>query len=151
MKKIILLVAVAGILILNEQSVSACSCGIPERSKLESTSEAEFAQWLKSINGAVFLGRVIKKVKAKSAAGGAWEVTFQARRYWNGPGTKRLVVYTALSEASCGVSYLVGKQYLVFAINYKGELHTGLCRHISAMKYKDLYLKKFGKGDRPKE
>ena len=139
MKKLILLVTAITLFIFGGQATYACTCGIPSRSEIESKSEADFAQWLKSLNGAVFIGRVAKNKRG--------EITFLVERYWKGPDTRRVVVYTSTSEASCGVSYRVGKKYLVFAYNLRGELRTDLCSHLSATKYKDVYLKKLGTGE----
>jgi len=109
---------------------------------LEAKSEDDFAQLLKSLNGAVFIGKVTKN------EGGA--VSFQVERYWKGPGTESITIYTSTSEASCGAPYRVGKKYLVFANNYKGALQASLCGYLSAIKYKDIYLRKLGAGEKPK-
>ncbi len=142
MQKLILLIAVTILCTLNVQSAYACTCGIPTRSEIESKSKADIAQWLKSLNGAVFIGRVTKSDNG--------EITFEAERYWKGPGTKRIIIYTPISGAACGVSYEVSKKYLVFATYDEGKLHTFLCSHVTATQYKDIYLRKLGKGERPK-
>ena len=114
-------------------------------------TDAEFSRQFLTDDGAAFIGRVVKKSRATSSSGGSWKVTFEVEKYWNGSGAKRMTVYTATSEAACGVNYKVGQRHLVIATRYKGDLQSSLCAHLSATRNKAALLKRLGRGEKPKD
>jgi hypothetical protein len=46
---------------------------------------------------------------------------------WKGVTVTPVSVHTATSEASCGFSFVVGQQYLIYAFADGAQLSTGLC------------------------
>ena len=149
MKALILSVGVVSLLALGGQNAFACSCSPLRASEIASMPAAEVAKRIAASHATIFYGRVIKRSEAKWAYGTALEVTFEVERYWKGANTKRISIYTSLTEASCGAPYQIGKKYLVIAMNLKDKLYTGYCEYLGATKLKDLYLSKFGSGERP--
>lgn len=149
MKGVAFLFSVITVFILGGPNVCACSCDEVQASQIESISEAEFSQWIKSFNGAVFTGPAIKKVKVRSGIGAAIKVTFRVDKYWKGDESKKVVIYTAANEAACGVNYSIGENYLIVASNYESRLHTGLCQHLKYDKHREIFLRKLGKGKNP--
>ena len=100
------------------KSGHACSCMIPDLERQVETSSA------------IFTGRV-------SAAGrlnagplslpDSVRVVFTLDRVYKGDFAETAVVYTAANAAACGVNFLVGERYLVFAYESGNTLRTGLC------------------------
>ena len=113
-------------------------------------TDAEFSQRFLAVDGAAFIGRVVKKARGWSSGRGSWKVTFAVDRYWKGSGAKRLTVYTATSGAACGVNYKVGERHLVIASKHEGELQSSLCTHLGATQNKAVLLKRLGRGEKPK-
>ena len=150
MKGVAFLVSLITVFILGASTVCACSCDDVQASQIESISEAEFSQWVKSFNGAIFTGRVIRKVKAGSGIEAATKVVFRVGKYWKGVESKKVIIHTAANEAACGVNYSIGETYLIVASNYERRLHTGLCQHLKYDKHREIFLRKLGKGKNPK-
>lgn len=150
MRTLILLAAFAALLSIGGRNVYACSCYVPTTSEIESMTDAEFSRQFLTPDGAAFIGRVLKKARVASSSGRSWQVTFEVERYWKGSGAKRFAVYTATSEAACGVNYKVGARHLVIASKHEGNLRTSLCAHLSATQNKAALLKRLGPGEKPK-
>ena len=150
MRTLILLAGLFAIFIIGGRNVSACSCYVPTASEIESMTDAEFSRQFLTLDGAAFVGRVVKKARVKSPIGGSWKVTFEVERYWKGSDAKRVTVSTATSGAACGVNYKVGERHLVIASKHKGELQTSLCAHLSATQNKAVLMKRLGRGEKPK-
>ncbi|MFX3634717.1 MAG: hypothetical protein ACE3L7_23025 [Candidatus Pristimantibacillus sp.] len=55
------------------------------------------------------------------------EVSFEVNQVWKGHVTPKLTVYTSQDEASCGVEFKQGNEYLVYAYASEGKLKSGLC------------------------
>lgn len=96
----------------------ACSCMIPDLERQIETS------------GAIFTGSVSAADRLNAgplSQPDSVRVVFTLDRVYKGdlPGTA--VVYTAVNAAACGVNFLVGERYLVFAYEREGTLRTGLC------------------------
>jgi|SRR5688500_135001 len=149
MRTLILLAGIVALFSIGGRNVYACSCYVPSASEIESMSDAEFSRRFLALDGATFIGRVVKKSRAMSSSGGSWKVTFEVERYWNG-GSKRVTVYTATNGAVCGVDYKVGERHLVFASRHKGNLQSSLCAHLGATQNKAALLKRLGRGEKPK-
>lgn len=149
MRTLILLTGFVALFSIGGPSVYACSCYVPSSSEIESMSDAEFSRQFLALDGAAFIGRVVKKSRAMSSGGGSWKVTFEVERYWKG-GAKRVTVYTATNGAACGVDYKVGERHLVIARRHKGDLQSSLCAHLSATQNKAVLLKRLGRGEKPK-
>lgn len=79
---------------------------------------------------AVFTG-VVARVEERRRSGkdAEWavlEVTLAVTRRWKGPAADTLVVRTATDSAACGVEFVAGEEYLVYA-DGKGTLATDSC------------------------
>jgi len=92
---------------------------------------------------AVFSGKVIRKDTPLivTSSGDLISVTFQVSKVWKGPVQKEIQVKTAVGGATCGYYFEEGKEYLVYANEYEGSLHSGLCSRTSEISFaKDDFL-----------
>lgn len=149
MRTLFLLAGFVALFTIGGRNVYACSCYVPSASEIESMTDADFSRQFLAVDGAAFMGRVIKKSRAMSSSGGSWQVTFEVERYWKG-GAKRVTVYTATNGAACGVDYKVGERHLVIASRHEGDLQSSLCAHLAATQNKAALLKRLGRGEKPK-
>lgn len=150
MRTLILSAGLVALFSIGGRNVYACSCYVPTASEIESMTDAEFSRQFLAVDGAAFIGRVVKKARAMSSSGGSWKVTFEVERYWKGSGAKRVAVYTATTGASCGVNYKVGERHIVIASKYRGDFQSSLCAHLTATQNKATLLKRLGRGEKPK-
>jgi hypothetical protein len=148
MKTLILLAGFVALFSIGGPDVYACSCYVPNASEIESMTDAEFSRQFLAVDGATFVGRVVKKARATSSSGASWKVTFEVEKYWTGSGAKRVAVYTATTGAACGVNYKVGQRHLVIASKHRGDLHASLCAHLAATQNKATLLKRLGRGEK---
>lgn len=97
---------------------SACSCVMPPPADV-ALSEAS----------AVFSGEVVEVKKSNKDNGKT--VHFNVREVWKGIDSTTISVFTGNDSASCGIDFIVGKEYLVYAhtldSNGKSILSTTLC------------------------
>ena len=119
--------------------VFACSCrprGPPEDALANST--------------AVFSGRVTA-LSAPVDAGGAdpVRVTFAVARSWKGVARSTIVLTTPASSASCGVGFVQGQEYLVYALKSEGRLETNLCSRTTQLGSAGADLAVLGAGSAP--
>ena len=122
MKKIILAAfAFAFFGALNASNVSACSCFfLPETESLDSVVEKAYKN-----SSAVFVGEVTEIVQKPDVF--FVEVKFAIERKWNDGIEKTLTVTTGKGGGDCGYPFVVGKKYLVYALNDKNTLQTNIC------------------------
>ena len=103
------------------QKVSACSCIFRENlSDYESEATA------------IFRGKVVETNFEEVSADfettlDPYRIEFQVYEYWKGDVAAQTYINTALDSASCGFNFEEGKEYLVFAYEEDGDLHTNLC------------------------
>ena len=125
----------------NSEQALACSCVRPE-----GPSE-ELAQ-----SAAVFTGRVISlrefhdpNAKAISSTDPT-TVEFEVDTVWKGPSHETAYFTTARSEASCGFTFVEGKEYIVYS-------HDGstviLCSRTALLENAETDLAELGEGDTP--
>jgi hypothetical protein len=143
MKKKLSLIYCLALLAFSAQAAYACSC-----IEVKKGTAVNYKRWLKTFDGAVFTGRVIKT--EKSEADHQLKVTFDVERHWKGAGNGEAVIYTAMDSAACGVSYTEGETYFVVARNYNGKLMTDLCSHLEYTKNKKTMMRKLGRGKIPR-
>lgn len=121
MRKLGTLAAVVALVALvstvHPDCVYACSCR-PPGSPAHALAEAT----------AVFAGKVAA-IRAPADQGGAnpVEVAFTVTHSWKGALPSSLVVTTPASSASCGVEFVQGQEYLVYARESEGVLQVSLC------------------------
>ena len=82
---------------------------------------------------AIFVGRVVNKNMIRS--GTAVRVTFDLSENFRGVSGKSTEIITEASEAACGYSFIVGKQYLVFAGKQEESLRVSLCSATKPAKF----------------
>ena len=146
MKKIILSICltifVAG---FSGQSIYGCSY---QRVEGETKTKINYKQWLKNFNGVAFIGRVVKIEKLENSY--ELKVTFEVERFWKGAETGESVIYTPKDGVLCGVNYVEDQSYFIIADSYGGRLSTDLCSEIGYSELKQAFIKKLGKGRKPK-
>lgn len=98
----------------------ACSCIGPPK-----------ADWAMQHYDAIFVGRVVDMVKNPAPVLPNREdetlIRLYASRVWKGSPQPLYIVSSYLSEPSCGVSFEIGRDFLVYARKSGNYLNTGLC------------------------
>ncbi|MGV3465034.1 MAG: hypothetical protein ACO1OT_07060 [Heyndrickxia sp.] len=99
----------------------ACSCA------MGNTPDQEYKK-----SEAVFQGKVIKKETKRTSlftrsSDDPVQVTFSVQKVWKGIDTRKIIIQTALSEASCGYSFHNNQEYIVYATKRNGKLQVQLC------------------------
>ncbi|MFH1433116.1 MAG: hypothetical protein ABIG84_07930 [archaeon] len=136
-----LLMTVA-ILLINASSVFACSCvdPYPPQESLE-------------ISTAVFAGKVISidYLPAGIIISGAdpVKITFEVSRVWKGPEYKNLIITTVRSSATCGYTFELETEYLVYADGKENDLTTTICSRTKPITGAKEDLEQLGEGNAP--
>ena len=104
-------------------------------------------------SAAVFAGEVASADTAATSDGVRLvRVTFRVLGAFKGV-DKEAVVYTSDNSAACGFPFEVGEQYLVYAGEADGRLHTGLCTRTKSLAQADEDLEaldlRIGEGRKP--
>ena len=119
--------------------VFACSCR-PPGSPAAALADAT----------AVFAGRVTAiSTPANSGGPDPTEVTFTVARSWKGADRSTMVLRTPASSASCGVDFVQGQEYLVYARDSEGRLETNLCSRTTQLGMAGEDLAVLGAGSAP--
>lgn len=81
-----------------------------------------------SSSHAVFSGEVIRIEKNETTKFGGLEVTLRVHEVWKGAPDEEVKVHTAGTSAACGYPFVLGKQYLVYAVRDEADpLRVSLC------------------------
>jgi len=144
MKKILLLIFSVALLSFCEQVAYGCSCVEVEPNKKQ---RVNYKQLVQDFDGAIFVGKVVKIEKIEATY--RLKVTFEVEKYWKGVEVAKAVIYTAMDEAACGVTYVEGKNYFVIANRSENGLQTDLCSWVGYRRHEKAYLKALGKGKSP--
>lgn len=147
-KKLGMLAAIAGLLLLRPCAVGACSCA-PPPSAAEALAQAD----------SVFAGRVISIV---ARAGNPAlppvpeepvTVVFEVETVWKGPARRTIVLNTVINAMSCeGYFFAEGGEFLVFAYRQRdGSLGVHLCSRTSELGRAAADLAALGAGAAPAE
>lgn len=105
-------------------------------------------------SAAVFAGQVIA-IEAPGPINGVIssadpvKVTLQVSQVWKGPLSNTLVVTTARDSASCGYSFDLSSEYLVYAYDSEGALNTNLCSRTAPLQSAGEDLNVLGEGATP--
>ncbi len=121
---------------------NACSC-------VEKPSvEKDFSQ-----KTAVFSGKVIKIVNASSRISqSSWDskaVLFQVDTVWKGDLPSQVLIYTAISEPSCGYPFEINKEYIVYAGGEVEHLTTTICDRTDLLSNATEDINKLENGEQP--
>ncbi|MDF2679104.1 MAG: hypothetical protein K0R47_294 [Brevibacillus sp.] len=142
---VLLLFTLSTLLFAIPSSVYACSCVSPGPVK-EALAQAE----------SVFAGKVTKIIEPKPNAQGIIssadpvDVTFDVSISWKGVNTKHVTIKTPLDSASCGFSFDVGKEYLVYSYtNGDNDLETNICTRTQELTVASEDLASLGTGMTP--
>ncbi len=122
MKKmpILLFAVVAGV--VAARSAISCSCLGPVPSPIRDYEQSS----------AVFVGTLISSYDAKAGASKQSSAdrilyTFEVSQIWKGTIADTLTVVSARSSPSCGVKFVVGENYVVYARDWKRSLGVDSC------------------------
>lgn len=115
------------LMLVNVPRVSACSCagGLPLIDHITNAS-------------AIFSGRVAELSPEEAPASTlapdvqlpgtlVYQTSVDINQIWKGPTGLQLSVNTALDAAACGYPFQPGAEYLIYAYEHEGNLHTSLC------------------------
>lgn len=122
------------------QTCLACSCARPQRTPAEELARVD----------AVFRGRVIAIATDERSA--TKRVTFLVDTIWKGPAMHQRVVITTLHSAACGVEFVQGVEYLVYALAHAGAdsssslLGTNFCQRTRPVNIAVQDLRELGLG-----
>ena len=118
-------------LIVGARTGLACSC-LPPPPPLEALEQST----------AVFVGRV---VEIRAADEMRLEVLFEVERSWKGVSGRRILVWTPSNEAACGMTFMWGERYLVYARDSEG-LSVYLCSRTAPLEHAGTDLEALGTG-----
>ncbi len=138
MKNIISLLFAVVIFAFVGQAAYACSCVV----KVDQPA-VNYQQWAKDFDGAAFSGRVVKIEPDRDKYQN--KVTFSVDSYWRGGDMAEVSIYTGIDSGMCGVSYVVGKTYVVIAGASDRKLWTGSCSEMEYSQHQLSYLNALGK------
>ena len=136
-----------------EMSVFACMCSGDTPSVREALNKAKV----------VFLGKAVSSEYHKGAvfpngnnAGEELAILFKVQDWWKGEAAEQIAIFTeqyrapdqTISISTCGMEYIIGKVYLVYAVEYpvEGKLRTALCSRTTKLENAKKDLQKLGKG-----
>ncbi len=143
MKKTIFSVfGIFGFIIFSQFNVFACSC------PTMFGTEQELKWKLKTLQ-AVFSGKVIEINKIPQSRDVS--VKIEIKEIWKGLLSKEVNISTPDNPSACGVSFEIGKSYLIFASQLdNGDLSTGLCLKNKELEKAAEELEILGEGKKPK-
>lgn len=135
-KYILCLMLLIGVYISNEEKSYACSCAQPASVQSELKNKA-----------AIFSGKVIKMKETDTVKTALIEVD----QIWKGPSQSQIMLKTATDSAGCGMEFIEGENYLVYAYGEKNHLETGLCERTTFLSDATEDLNILGSGKEPEK
>lgn|GEM_PF-3279092 len=119
---VIVILLLSGLMVTEQKSAYACSCAVAPGGFEDELANSDY----------VFDGVVTNKKEKSSLLGtissaDPVEWTFQVNGSWKGEITEVVTVYSALSSASCGYEFKVGKRYAVFANDINDQIKVSSC------------------------
>lgn len=126
MNKIIFSILFSTFLIAFTASDSfACSCILQQDISIEKQVRDAYAK-----SASVFVGEVIE-VNSKPDVYFV-SVKFKVEKSWNKNFQKEITVTTGKGGGDCGIEFVVGKKYLVYASGENDKLSTNICTRTAA-------------------
>ncbi|MBM6616230.1 hypothetical protein [Bacillus suaedaesalsae] len=138
---VMLLTFLLSLTLLSPSQSFACSCMAP------GSVEEEFSK----VN-AVFSGKVIRIEESSPSSPDDFmpvKVVFEVKNTWKGTQDSEVAVFTGTDSASCGYSFVQGKNYLVYATESEGKLITSLCSITKPLAAADKDLSILKDGEQP--
>ena len=65
------------------------------------------------------------------------EAVFRIHKIWKGPSEETMTVFTGEGGGDCGLDFIVGHEYLVYAYQVDGKFHTGICTRTQDVWFSD--------------
>jgi hypothetical protein len=124
-------------LLVFPQNIYACSCNInpsPQQSLEKS--------------GAVFSGKVLR-VNRPMIDTGHNRVTIAVKEIWKGDIYEEITIYTPAQSPMCGYDFEEGKEYLIYANEWKDTLTVSLCSRTQLLSAATEDLQDLGEGKKP--
>jgi len=134
----LILVIVASMLAFETKPAFACSCAPP------GPPHEELARAT-----AVFTGKVVGLSKLFNVFGSSADpikVTFQIYTVWKGPVHQTIPITTSRSGASCGYTFEMGGEYIVYANGTEDSLVVSLCSRTQPLATAEDDLAELGVG-----
>lgn len=118
---------------LASAEITACSCFSKPLSILDIID-----------NDIFFRGEVIKKkIVNEGNETGKFEYTFKVNELINGEYEQQeIIIYSDISQASCGVNYPIGCELFIFSNQYDNKYITGSCYHNQPVKNDKNFIHK---------
>src|SRR6202040_3916068 len=69
------------------------------------------------------------------------EATVSVQESFKGAAGEKAKVRTPYGESACGFTFKRGQQYLIYANEYQGNLHTSICQRTRAAQFAEMDLK----------
>lgn len=133
MRKALLATFALTILMLAADSAHACSCVFDPNEP-----EVNYSDWAKTFNGAAFSGRVTSVEPSKYQM--ISKVTFVVTERWRGIDGRTVVIFTPENSGLCGVSFEVGRDYVVIADRDEKGFSISSCPAIKYARHQAKYL-----------
>ena len=151
MRRVIQLLFAGMLLVFGVQSVHACTCGSVVAKDGSKISDEELRKvYLEQFDGALFIGEVAKirkvKVNTDDTSMPLLRVTMKVEQFWRGVESPEFNIFTYYGAGSCGVSYVKGRKYFVFAQNLEWGLTTDSCTAFRSLKEASDFIKMLGEG-----
>lgn len=117
---IVLMAFAVSMFIALPRGAFACSCMMPPDSVTAmGTSDVVFAGQVASI--------VDRSIGQMQSSMDPMLVTFQVNTVWKGDPKPSLSITTSRDSASCGYKFEPGREYIVYANVFEGQLSTNIC------------------------
>jgi hypothetical protein len=116
---------ICGFVIFAVETSSACTCTVPI-----GKSEKELVDSERAAANTVFVGRVIKIVKARNHRGasmGGYNAVFDVSEIWKGTPKKQIRIFFSDQCCLCEFPFSKGKEYLVYADGDTTMLTASTC------------------------
>lgn len=110
------------LLISSTSAAIACSC-LPPPPPLEAMDQM----------AAVFMGKALSRAENPTDYTATYRI--EVSLVWKGVTVKEVEITTGLDSGMCGVDLIIGEDYLIYAREYGGELHTDICTRTRAAEY----------------
>ena len=144
MKKFLLVIGIAMVIVFGELEARACTCELP-LAKLTIKQQVKKAR---AQSQAVFVGEVLVVVRPSESY--TVIVKFRVESSWKGKLRTELSLTTGLGGGDCGYPFEVGQKYLVYAYgSNENGLATNICQRTANMIEAAADLKVLGKGKAP--
>lgn len=140
MKKFLLVIWIAMVVVFGELEARACTCDLP-LGKLTVKQQVKKAR---AQSQAVFVGKVLEVVRSSESF--SVSVKFRVESSWKGKLPRELSLTTGLGNGDCGYPFEIRQKYLVYAYGSdENRLATNICQRTPGLIEAAADLKALGK------